>query len=133
MEGEGEGYLYLCLCDHIVGNDMKKILSGGFQTNPPNLTALLVDNVTVFKEEKLPFGMGFCVDGSKLYKARGEWPPKHRRHGLLELNYSKGYKGISSSMYVADLFDSDPVGKIKFSKLHEFEAPKTSAVMMKIN
>ena len=34
---------------------------------------------------------------------------------------------------MADLFDSNPVGKIKFSKLHEFEAPKTSPVMMKIN
>ena len=133
-EGEGEGYLYLCLCDHIVGIDMKKILSGGFQTNPPDLTALSVDNVTIFKEEKLPFGMGFCVDGSKLYMAGGEWPPKRRRrHGLLELDNSKGYKGISSSMYVANLFDSDPIGKINFSKLHEFEAPKTSTVMMNIN
>ena len=91
-----------------------------------------MDNVTIFKEEKLPFGMGFCVDGSKLYMAGGEWPPKRRRrHGLLELDNSKGYKGISLSMYVADLSDFDPVGKIKFSKLHEFEAPKTSVVMMK--
>ena len=52
--------------------------------------------MTIFKEEKLLFGMGFCVDGSKLYMARGEWPPKRRRrHGLLELDNSKGYKGIS--------------------------------------
>ena len=88
--------------------------------------------MTIFKEEKLPFGMGFCVDGSKLYMVGGEWPPKRRRrHGLLELDNSKGYIGISLSMYVADLSDFDPVGKIKFSKLHEFEAPKTSVVMMK--
>ena len=91
--------------------------------------------MTIFTEEKFSFRMGFCVDGSKLYMVGGEWGLKRRRrrHGLLELDNSKGYKGISSSMYVADLSDSDPVGKIKFSKLHEFEAPKTSALMMKIN
>ena len=74
-----------------------------------------MDNVTVFTEEKLPFGMGFCVDGSKLYMARGEWDLKHRRHDLLELDYSKGYKGISSSMYVVELSNSNPIGNIKFS------------------
>ena len=53
-----------------------------------------MDNVTVFKEEKLPFGMGFCVDGSKLYMAGGEWALKHRRRDLLELDYSKDTKGF---------------------------------------
>ena len=127
---EGEGFLYLCSCHCIIAIDMKKMMSGGFQTvltRPPDFTRLPVDKVIVFEEENLPCEMGFCVDGSKLYLVGGQWGMKDPQEDFWLPDYSKGGEFTSSSMCEADL--SDPV--VKFSKLHEFEAPEPFPEVMK--
>lgn len=126
---EGEEFLYLYTYHRILVINMKKLLSGGFQTAPPDMTRLPVDEVIDFDEENLPCGMGFFVDGSKLYMVGGEWAQEHPIwKAYRRLDKSKGDKGISSSLYVADL--SGPT--VNFTHVHEFEAAKLMPRLIKI-
>ncbi|RVW90549.1 hypothetical protein CK203_030917 [Vitis vinifera] len=126
---EGEEFLYLYTYHRILVINMKKLLSGGFQTAPPDMTRLPVDEVIDFDEENLPCGMGFFVDGSKLYMVGGEWAREDPIWKvILRLDKSKGDKGISSSLYVADL--SGPT--VNFTHVHEFEAAKLMPRLIKI-
>ena len=79
MEGEelGGPHLYLYFYHRILSINTKKLLNGGFQTAPPNMTRLPMDKVIDFGEENLPCGMGFYVDGSKLYMVGEEWVEKY--------------------------------------------------------
>ena len=41
------------------------------------MTQLPMDKVITFGEENLPCGMGFYIDGSKLYMVGEEWVEKY--------------------------------------------------------
>ena len=130
MEGEELGgprmYLYSYHC--ILSINTKKLLSSGFQTAPLDMTQLPMDKVINFGEENLPCGIGFYIDGSKLYMVGGEWVEKYLAYDEWKLDISKGDIGISSSIYMADLSYST----VKFSHVHEFEASKPLLLVMKI-
>ena len=73
MEGEalGSPRLYLYSYYRILLINSKKLLSGGSQIAHPDMTRLLMDKVNDFGEENFPCGMGFYIDGSKLYMVGG--------------------------------------------------------------
>ncbi|KAL6325781.1 hypothetical protein AAG906_026610 [Vitis piasezkii] len=76
---EGEEFLYLYTYHRILVINMKKLLSGGFQTAPPDMTRLPVDEVIDFDEEKLPF-KGRQGISSSLYVADLSGPTVNFTH-----------------------------------------------------